>query len=217
MSLTTPSAVLFDCDGVLVDSEPITDSVLIANLAGYGLHLAPEQVTKMFTGGTIKGVEQSARSMGADLPADWIDRIYAATFEHLQAGTPLIDGVPEVLDALDLRGIPYAIGSNGPMAKMRITLGQHGLWDRFQGRIFSCHEHGDAKPAPDLYLRGAAATGQRPEDCVVIDDSVAGCRAGVAAGSRTIGFAHASDPESLRAVGADPVTSMAEVRALLGL
>ena len=191
--------------------------MLIESLASYGLILGPAEVTEMFTGGTLAGVEQSARQLGADLPQDWLDGIYATIFAKLQAGTPLIAGVPELLDALDARAIPYAICSNGPMAKMRITLGQHGLWDRFGGRIYSCHEHGAAKPAPDLFLRAARELGQRPQDCAVIDDSAAGCRGGVAAGCRTLGFAEVSDPEGLRAVGTQPVRSMVEVRAALGL
>ena len=159
MSPTIPNAVLFDCDGVLVDSEPIADKVLVADLASYGLILGPDQVTEMFTGGTLKGVEQSARKMGADLPADWLDGIYEKTFAKLRAGTPLIGGVGDLLDTLDATAIPYAVGSNGPMDKMRITLGQHDLWDRFGGHIYSSHVHGAAKPAPDLYQLAARSLG----------------------------------------------------------
>lgn len=214
---TTPKAVLFDCDGVLVDSEPLTEAVLIANLASHGFHVEASGLSELLLGGTMQSLGEMARGLGADLPEDWLSEIYAQMFDRLRAGTPLIAGVADLLDALDRQGITYAVGSNGPMDKMRITLGQNGLWDRFAPHIYSAHEHGAPKPAPDLYLLAAQALGQAPKDCVVIDDSPAGCRGGIAAGCRTLGFAETTDAAPLRALGIETVASMQEVQDLLAL
>lgn len=214
---TTPKAVLFDCDGVLVDSEPLTEAVLIANLAHHGLVVEAKDLSNLLLGGTMKSLGDAARGLGAVLPADWLDEIYSQMFDRLRAGTPLIAGVTDVLDALEQRDIPFAIGSNGPMDKMRITLGQNNLWDRFGPHIYSAHEHGAPKPAPDLYLLAAEALGQAPEDCVVIDDSPAGCRGGIAAGCRTLGFAETTNPAPLRTLGIETVGSMREVLERLAL
>lgn len=210
-------AVIFDCDGVIVDSEPITNDILFEDLTAHGLTIPRDRIEEMFVGGTMKSVGERARDMGADLASDWVDQIYARIYARLRAGTPLVNGVVAVLDALDRAGIPYAVGSNGSEEKMKITLGQNGLMPRFQGRIFSAHTHGTAKPDPDLYLLAAEHLGVDPAACVVVDDSPAGCTAGVRAGMWCIGYAEHSDPARLAAVGAEPVGSMAELAARLAL
>lgn len=214
---TPPKAVIFDCDGVLVDSEPITNDILHENLGAHGLDIPRDQVEGLFVGGTIAGVGAQARKMGATLPDDWVDQIYGAIYARLRAGTPLVAGVVDVLDGLDALGVPTAVGSNGSMEKMQITLGQNGLWDRFAGRMFSAHEHGTPKPDPALYLLAARTLGVAPGDCVVVDDSPSGCIAAQRAGMRCYGFAERSVPERLAEHGAIPVASMAELRVQLGL
>ena len=121
-------------------------------------------------------------------------------------------------------GATIAFGPNKPVAgmplelnTMRITLGQNDLWDRFGAHIYSAHEHAAPKPAPDLYRFAAQALGQQPEDCVVIDDSAPGCRGGIAAGCRTLGFAETTPAEPLRALGIETVASMHEVLRKLAL
>lgn len=213
-----PAAILFDCDGVLVDSEPITDRVLAANLARHGLTLPAHEIGSMFLGGTIAGLGEEARRLGATLPATWIDDVYAEIFAVLAEGTPLIPGIPALLDTLDRARIPYAVGSNGPHAKMDVTLGQHPeIHARLVGRIFSRHDVGRPKPAPDLYLHAANALGAAPETCVVVEDSPTGARAAQAAGMTCFGFAPNGDGARLAAVGARPFRHMDELPALLGL
>jgi len=212
-----PKLVIFDCDGVLVDSEPATTEVIIANFAQYGLVMDMHEADILFTGGTMKGVEAEARARGANLPADWLVEIYGEIHGRLRHGVPLIHGVVAVLNALDAAGVPYCVGSNGSETKMGITLTPSGLHDRLSGRLYSAHTLGVAKPDPAMFLRAAADFGVTPRDCAVIDDSPSGCTAGVAAGMRTIGYAERTDPARLLAVGAIPVRSMAEVAALLGL
>ncbi|WP_413872784.1 HAD family hydrolase [Albidovulum sp.] len=213
-----PAAVLFDCDGVLVDSEPVTDRVIAESFTRHGLPFDAGEVHALFLGGTMAGVAETARHLGADLPADWVDRIYEEMFAALALGTALIPGIERVLDTLDAARIPYAVGSNGPHRKMEITLGQHpGLHDRLRGRIFSRHDVARPKPAPDLYLHAAAVLGVAPAACAVVEDSVPGARAARAAGMTCFGYAPRDDGARLAAEGARPFAAMADLPALLGL
>lgn len=213
-----PAAVLFDCDGVIVDSEPITDRVIAANLTRHGLPLGAGEVHALFLGGTMGSVADEARRRGADLPPDWVDAVYEEMFAELARGTPLVPGIAAVLDALDGADIPYAVGSNGPHRKMQITLGQHPeVHRRLLGRIFSRHDVARPKPAPDLYLHAAAALGVSPGACAVIEDSATGATAARAAGMACFGYAATSDGAALARAGARPFGSMHDLPALLGL
>lgn len=212
----TPKLFIFDCDGVLVDSEPATDRTMAANLSRYGLDLSPHQVGQLFLGGTIKGAGDVARSMGADLPDTWVDEMYAEMFETLRGGVDVFPGVFDLLDQLEAAGIATAIASNGPMAKMDITLKPVGLWDRFEGRIYSGHDYGP-KPKPDMILRIMADAGVSVAEAAMIDDSAAGCLAAQNAGIRCFGYVETGDPARLDGTGAEIVTEMAQVPALIGL
>jgi HAD superfamily hydrolase (TIGR01509 family) len=210
-------AVLFDCDGVIVDSEDIAFALIGAELAAHGLDLSHEQMQGLFLGGTMRGVYVAALERGADLPPNWVALFYEKLYAQLALGTPLIPGVEAVLDRLDAAGVAYAIGSNGAMQKMEVTLGQHpAVLRRFRGRMFSGQDLGAPKPAPDLYLHAAAVLGVAPGACVVVEDSPTGARAARAAGIRCLGFAPQGNP-ALAAEGADIFGDMAEVPGLIGL
>lgn len=215
-----PEAVLFDCDGVVVDSEGPTFALFLRDLARYGLPLSLEEFETSFLGGTVELVGQRAREAGAQLPEGWVADFYARMYAMLAAGVPLVPGVLAVLDRLDRAGIPYAMGSNGSMEKMRITLGQHGIEDRFRV-ILSGQEIGAPKPAPDVYLAAARACGADPAACVVIEDSANGAKAGLAAGMRVLGFvAHGAGTVSARqlsALGVPLFHRMADLPGLIGL
>lgn len=212
-----PDFVVFDCDGVLVDSEPITNRVIRDDLARHGLTLSVDKVVSLFVGGTIQRVMEISRKMGADLPDTWVDDIYAKTFVALEAQVTLIPGVEGVLDALDRAGIGYAVGSNGPHAKMRITLGRTGLAARMAGRVYSREDVAHPKPAPDVYLRAIADAACAPERCVVVEDSASGARAGRASGAYVCGFTADTDPERLRPHCDVLFHGMAELPGLLKL
>lgn len=214
----TPQAVIFDCDGVVMDSEGMAFDLLAEELAQYGHPMGHHQMRAMFLGGTMRSFWTAARAMGVALPDDWVAAQYDRMYVRLAEGTPLIAGVLAVLDALDRADIPYAMGSNGPLRKMEITMGQHaGLRERFGGHIYSAQTLNAPKPAPDVYLHAAAALGVAPGVCVVVEDSVSGARAALAAGMRCYGLAEHDDGAGLAAAGAQVFHRMADLPGLLGL
>lgn len=214
----TPRAVLFDCDGVLVDSEPLTFALIAEDLSRHGLTLTHAEMEARFLGGTIRGLWHEARGLGATLPDDWVDDFYARLYARLGEGTPLVPGIEAVLNRLDAAGIPYAVGSNGADRKMQVTLGQHpALMAQLAGRLFSGQALGCPKPDPGLWLHCAAVLGADPGDCVVVDDSPSGCLGAARAGMRCLGFAADGDGERLRAVGAEVFHDMADLPGLLGI
>lgn len=212
-----PAAVLFDCDGVVVDSEHPTLVMLRDDLERYGLNLTMEALEAGYIGGTVETVAVKARANGARLPKDWVEDFYARMYAMLRTSVPLIPGILGVLDALDSAGIPYAMGSNGTPEKMQITLGQHGLLERFRGHLYSGQALGRPKPAPDLYLHAAARLGVPAAECVVVEDSPAGARAAKAAGMRCFGYAPKGAHPALAAEGAVLFNRMQDLPALLGV
>ena len=209
-----PKLVILDCDGVLVDSEGPVAEVVSASLVRHGLPLSPREVDRLFTGGTLDGTGHRARAMGARLPDSWVADTYDEIYARLRLGVPPIDGVLDLIAALDAARIPRWVASNGAFEKMRITLTPLGLWDLFDGRILS-RDILPAKPAPDMILHAMAAEGIGPEDTVMIDDSATGCTSARSAGVRCLGFAASGDGAALAATGATVVRSMAEVRSML--
>ena len=212
----TPSAVIFDCDGVVVDSEPAAFELLAEDMAAHGLHLSHHELETNLIGLTMKNVRAKAISLGADLPEDWVDRFYAKLYARLAEGVALIPGILDLLDRLDAAGIPYGMGSNGSQQKIAITLGQHpGLKQRFRG-IWSGQDMARPKPWPDLYLHAAAALGATPETAVVVEDSPTGARAAKAAGIRCFGLSARPNP-ALEAEGARWIRTLHDLPALLGV
>ena len=214
-----PKCVIFDCDGVLVDTEGPVNEVIATKLSLHGPDITGEELRQRFVGSTVASIGERAAETGYDLPPDWVEGVYEAVFERLSSGVELIPGIVEVLDALDEAGIPYCVGSNGPMEKMEITLGQTGLMDRLRGRIFSPHVIGleHAKPSGGLYLHAAKTMGVNTADCVVIEDTVSGSRGARNAGIFCFGITRDTDAELLEAEGAQTFSDMSELPVLLGL
>lgn len=212
-----PELVIFDCDGVLVDSEPVALELVLEDLTERGLKLTLEDSHKLFVGGTIWGAGEIARKMGADIPEGWAKAFYEKLFVELAKGVPLVHDVVGLIDDLEACGIQTAIVSNGSERKMEITLGPHGLWDRFQERIFSAHTLGVAKPDPEIIHIALRQFGISPDRTVFVDDSPSGCKAGIAAGVTTIGFAEHNDAARLVGVCDHLTYNMQEVRGVLGV
>lgn len=214
----TPKLIIFDCDGVLVDSERVSNLALIDNLARHGLHLTLERSLELFVGGTMPGVMQRAIALGADLHVDWVDEIYREIYAALETGVALMPGVADLLARLEEQRIPICVASNGSEDKMRITLGQNGLWERFHpSAMFSAHSLGVSKPDPGLFLAAASHFGVQARDCLVIEDSATGALAAARAGMRCLGFVPDGDGRTLAAQGGEIFTDMAQVPALIGL
>lgn len=212
-----PELVIFDCDGVLVDSETVSNEVLARNLTRHGLEMTTAECMSHFVGGTMKSVGETAAGWGADLPSDWIDQIYGEIYARLRQGVPAIDGVVAVLDRIDQAGIPFCVASNGSEEKMAITLGHTGLLSRFESAMFSAHTLGVAKPDPGLYLHAADRFGIRPEACAVIEDSLSGVVAARRAGMKCYGYSAHDDGGRLAEHGAEVFYDMSDLAGLLGL
>ena len=180
-------AVIFDCDGVLVDSEPTSNRILAEVLTEIGLPTTTEQSTAAFMGRSwVSNLEIIEERLGEPPPPDLGERYRARRDEALRHVRP-VDGILEALDAIDL---PSCVASSGDRHKMGITLGATGLLERFEGRIFSAVDlpHGRGKPHPDLFLHAARAMGFEPPTTAVVEDSGPGVEAGVAAGMRVFGY-----------------------------
>lgn len=214
----TPDLVIFDCDGVLVDSEPVSNQVMADNLARYGLSLTLAQTMDCFVGTSMETAAQIARDRGATLPETgaWIAEVYAETYARLRQRVDAIPGVVGVLDALDRAGLPYCIVSNGSDEKMDITLGATGMAARFAGKRFSAHSLGVSKPDPELFFIAARAMGVAPSRAVVIEDSATGALGAQRAGMACFGYAPEGG-EALAAVGAQVFRDMADLPTLLGI
>jgi HAD superfamily hydrolase (TIGR01509 family) len=203
--------VIFDCDGVLVDSEPISNRLLAEALTGIGLPTTAEESTATFMGRSWSSVveiveDRLGRAVPADLRPRYLDRVFAAFERELQP-------VPGIAAALDRITLPSCVASSSSHEKMRFTLGHTGLLERFEGRLFSATEVTQGKPAPDLFLHAAARMGWAPEQCAVVEDSTAGVQAALAAGMTALAYAGRTDPALL--AGARVFTRMAELPALL--
>ncbi len=213
-----PDLVIFDCDGVVVDSEGITNQYIRDELAEHGLDLPLGQIMSLFVGGTIAGLADRAREMGAALPETWVEEFYPSVCDRLAQGTPMIEGIIDVLEALDTAQVSYCIGSNGRHAKMAATLGQHPeLVARFTRNVFAAQDVAAPKPAPDLFLHAACVMGHSPASAVVIEDSPTGAKAARAAGMRCFGYAPEDDGARLKAQGAEVFHDMRDLPRLLAL
>jgi HAD superfamily hydrolase (TIGR01509 family) len=205
--------VVFDCDGVLVDSERLTVDVEARVLTELGWPHTADDVVARYLG------RSSEYQLGVIA-----DRLGEAAARHFDAVTTRevhaafaarlapVAGVVRLLDHLRDTGVPTCVASSGTHTRIAHTLGLTGLADRFTGRVFSAEEVGRGKPAPDLFLHAADRMASAPERCLVIEDSVPGVVAGVAAGMRVVGYGGGLTPPHLLAgAGAVLVTNPADL------
>ncbi|MCH8621808.1 HAD family phosphatase [Undibacterium sp. TS12] len=198
--------VAFDCDGVLVDSEPITNLVLKDSLNELGWAISLSETYETFIGRSVK--EQMPfieEKLGMTLPENFLQEFQRRRDEALRQQIKAIPEIEPVLKRLQLSAMPFCVASGADGKKMQITLGHTGLLPYFEGRMFSGTDVARTKPAPDVYLLAAKTLAAQPERCVVIEDTVAGVTAGVAAGMHVIGFTRSSKADALLAAGARQV------------
>lgn len=207
--------VIFDCDGVLIDSEPIANRVFRDRLELAGLKLSLAEVMREFVGKTRDGcLVRATELLGHPLPPRFGEEWDEALFRALEAEVKPVDGIPELLDSLT---VPWCVASNGNRDRMMLALEAAGLGERVRGKLFTAAEVAHPKPAPDLFLHAAKRLGAAASESAVIEDTPTGVRAAVAAGMATFGYAGAghTDAAVLRSLGATTFTSMGDLPALL--
>jgi HAD superfamily hydrolase (TIGR01509 family) len=211
--------VIFDCDGVLVDSETISNRVLAETLTACGLPTTPEQAVELYKGRLLRDVTALAEERhGGPLPEGWIDTFEAARAVAFKNELKEIDGAREVVDAVKTAGIDVCVGTQGKPNKTALTLGITGLRELFdEDAIFTAYEVERGKPFPDLFLYAAQSRGADPAKTAVVEDTVLGVTAAVAAGMTVLGYAEETPAVAIEAAGGTPFELMSQVPALLGL
>ena len=208
--------VIFDCDGVLVDSERIAIKVDMAALRALGWPLTEAEVVARFVGRSDRETRGAIEAeLGRTLPAGWTEQIER---QYRRAFAAELTPVAGVVKALDRIALPTCVASSGTHDHLRYTLGLTGLYERFAGRIFSAEDVARGKPAPDIFLHAAERMGAAPARCVVVEDSRAGVQAARAAGMRTLAYAGGlTSAELLEGPGTLVFENMDELAALLNL
>ena len=206
--------VIFDSDGVLVDSEPIANRILNERLEAIGLPLSLEETSRAFQGRTLPVCLQIIEDvLGRPAPEDFLDDLQNRTFAAFREELKPVPGVKEALDAIPW---PVCVASSGDLLKLRTTLTLAGLIVRFEGRMFSALDVSRGKPAPDLFLHAAEMLGAAPARTAVVEDSAVGIQAARAAGMTAFGYTARTPEAVLRQAGASAVfKDMAELPDLL--
>jgi HAD superfamily hydrolase (TIGR01509 family) len=213
-----PDLVIFDCDGVLIDTERIAVPIDVEVLTELGWAITAEEVVERFLGRSEADCTREIEEhFGRPLPTLSLDtdERYREAFERALAP---VEGVVDVLDTLDRNAVTTCVASSGTHEKMRFTLGLTGLFERFEGRIFSVEEVSMGKPAPDLFLHAAATLRVDPERCAVVEDSPFGVQGALGAGMAAYAYAGGLTPLKRLAIpGATVFQHMEELPALFGL
>ncbi|MBX3529511.1 MAG: HAD family phosphatase [Rhizobiaceae bacterium] len=215
----TPDLVIFDCDGVLVDTERTANEVLCAWLTAAGYPVTYEDCRRRFSGRSMKSVQAEIEAAGHTLGFELTERWYSSLDEIFRDRVEAVPHIETVVAALREAGVPWCVASSAKLDKMHLTLGATGLIRHFRDVLFSATMVERGKPFPDLFLHAARRMGHAPERCVVIEDSVPGTQAGIAAGMRV--FSYHGDPHSdrdgLAAAGGVLFDDMRVLPGLLGL
>lgn len=215
-----PGLVIFDCDGVLVDSEPIANKIMAAAVTRLGLPMNVTDTRAAFVGLSMRQIMKNISGLtGQPVPDTWRQTLQDETYAAFRRSLRAVPGVQEVLAHIQAANIALCVASSGSPDKMELTLGLTGLRAYFGDNLFSSTMVARGKPHPDLFLYAAERMGVSANRAVVIEDSAPGVMGARAAGMQV--FAYAGDPESnatkLRAEGAEIFTGMADLPRLLAL
>ncbi len=201
MSHERTKAVIFDFDGVLVNSEIIALAELRDCLADFGIRMDWNELIDTFLGSSFEDIQSYVERVTGNPPdPSFRETWYARLFARYSRGLTVIPGALELLDQLDARAIAYCVASGGSYKRLDFALDVTGLKGRFDDRVFSADSVSRGKPEPDLFLYAAGRLGVRPRDCLVVEDAVAGVRAATAAGIPSLGFVGGSHLAERRAV-----------------
>ncbi|HXD54036.1 MAG TPA: HAD-IA family hydrolase [Solirubrobacteraceae bacterium] len=215
--MTTPSLIIFDCDGVLVDSEAISNGMLAQMLAEQGLELTLAESRARFQGhllAEIVGISEAL--LGRPLPEGWIEEYVERRAAVFDAKLRPVAGAAELVERVRSSGVPSCVASQGSLAKTARSLALTGLAGYFAEDVrFSAEQVPRGKPHPDLFLHAAATLGVAPGECAVVEDTPSGVAAAVSAGMAVYGFCADSDERALRSAGAVTAPTLAQIGELL--
>jgi HAD superfamily hydrolase (TIGR01509 family) len=217
--MSKPKLIIFDCDGVLVDSEVISNEVLARELTAEGLPTTLTEARAQYQGLLLGDIaRQAGARLGRELPESWIAHYEQVREEAFRRDLRAVDGARELVEACHNVGLDVCVASQGKLAKTRLSLKLTGLTELFApDALFSAHDVARGKPFPDLFIHAAEAMGATPSESVVVEDTPSGVEAAVTAEMRVLAYAADSDPQALRAAGGEIVMSLAGIPRALGL
>lgn len=209
--------MIFDCDGVLVDSEAISNDVLARMLTREGLPTTLGEARRDYQGLLLADIRDRAEAkLGQSMPPDWLAEYEHERAEAFRRGLEPVVGAAEAVRQVKAAGVKVCVASQGALEKTRMTLGLTGLRDLFAlDALFSAYDVPHPKPDPALFQHAATTMNAKPSACVVIEDTPSGITAAVAAGMRAVGYAADSDERALRNAGAEIIRSLDEIPALV--
>ncbi len=217
MTLSPLRLVIFDCDGVLVDSEGPSSRVTAQEVSLLGWPMDSAEAMARFTGLRLSDLPPLvAAQTGRPAPDGWVEHVRGRLIATLSEETEAMPGAADVLRATAAIGLPYRVASNSSHEEMAVKFARTGLAPLVAGRVHSARDVAAGKPAPDVFLAAAAAQGVAPQACVVVEDSFPGIAAALAAGMACIALDPHGPGEALRAAGARPVRALSELPALFG-
>lgn len=192
--------IIFDCDGVLVDTEKIGNGVLLEMASEHGFEMKIEDAYRNFNGRKLKDCfKYIEETIDKELPETFESEFRQRSFDAFKTQVKPMEGVLEFINKLK---IPYCVASSGPVEKICLNLEVAGLLDKFENKLFSSYQIGSWKPEPGIFLHAAKEMGFDVKDCIVIEDSVAGVRAGIDGGFKVYGFANGYNNNDLEREGA---------------
>ena len=219
MASDVPALVIFDCDGVLVDSEPISNAILARVLTRHGLALSPQEALREFKGMLMRDlIAKAEQQLGAPLPAEFVDEFESEREVELRAHLTAIPGARLAVERVRQAGIKACVASQGKLSKTELTLSLCGLRDHFaDDELFSAHSVPRGKPHPDLFLHAARTMGAPPAACVVVEDTSLGVRAALSAGMRPLWYDAHANGDRLDGASVERIADLAQVAEHLGI
>jgi HAD superfamily hydrolase (TIGR01509 family) len=215
--MAKPGLVIFDCDGVLVDSEAAAFDVSSTMALELGITLTFAEHERSFGTRDSDMFGALAKKHGVSLPDGFLDRVEERKMVRYREGVPVMPGAIHAVRRIAAAGIPLCVASSATTERTRVKLAPVGLLEFFGEHVFTAYDVPKGKPAPDVFLHAAAAMGFAPGDCVVVEDAAAGVQAAMEAGMRVLGYAPRGDWQGLSDMGAEVIVSMADVPGALGL
>ena len=208
--------VIFDCDGVLVDSEGPSNRLVAQEITALGWPMTTDESCALFVGRRLSDIPPIIEAkLGTPVPRGWVEQLRDKLIDTLSSELEAMPGAHDALRATTALGLPYRIASNSSHEEMAVKFDRVAMVELVEGRMHSARDVRAGKPAPDVFLHAAAAAGVPPSACLVVEDSVPGAQAARAAGMACVGLAPHGDDPALRAAGAVLIRSLDELPALL--